>query len=190
MDFLSLTFGVDPGLTYTGYALLEDGLVFHHKTVNGKLALDYLVRAIKAYSISRAVVERPKESVLYQKHLYGAKVRGAHVSDSYKFKICMDIGKNVLISDMIIETLKKYGVKTKVENPRAGETKWNKDKWRSVFKWGGTRLPSEHARDAAVRALLNEGWYGWDLTQEEIDKNEHINAAVKGGWRRKTGARN
>ena len=95
--------GVDPGLVKTGFSLVDSGKVFYHKTVDGKLAIKQLLKIIQVYHFARAVVEKPRQSVLYKKHLYGIKNR--FVSEALKFKICMDIGKNILISDMIIETL-------------------------------------------------------------------------------------
>jgi hypothetical protein len=107
--------------------------------------------------VSRAVVEMPQMSVLYGRHIAG-------MGRMAQNKIAMNVGQNIRLAQEIMEKLRSTGVHVQEVKPRFSATKWEKDRWRLVFSFLG-RLPSEHARDAAVLALQWENWVGWKFSK-------------------------
>jgi hypothetical protein len=149
--------GIDPGISTTGLALVENVRLFKHKTLPGVEALSYIESMHRFYGFNRAVVEKPRAGVLYGRHLTKSNnvvnIRGM-------IKIAQNVGQNIQMTNQIIEKLKNLNVQVIDVNPKNKTTKWKKEFWQKVFQWKG-RLPSEHARDAAVLALQWEKWVGW-----------------------------
>lgn len=149
--------GIDPGIGKTGLALVEKGLLFRHKTMRGDDALKYVIDLHRVYRFDRAIIERPKESVFYSRHMMKSN---AIQNARGMIKLAQNVGMNIRLTDEFCSALKSCGVSVHDTNPRRGNTKWDISRWCSVFNWSG-RPPSEHARDAAVLAMLFENWGGW-----------------------------
>jgi hypothetical protein len=143
--------GIDPGTgkRRCGLALVSGGKLFRHKTVDGKDAITHAVAIHMVYHFDRCVIEKPRLGVIYAKHLTKSnKV----ISEAGRAKLAMNVGQNIQLTNDITRALEGIGVKVKQVPPKNKATKWRKEYWAAVFKWEG-RVPSEHARDAAVIAL-------------------------------------
>jgi hypothetical protein len=155
--------GIDPGVNKSGFALVNNGRLFRHKTVSGWQAVDYAKALRPIYGFDRCVVEKPKTGVLYAKHMTG---KNAIISEAGRIKLAQNIGQNIQLTNQIVSALKQLGVAVHEVNPKRKATKWKADYWQKVFSWEG-RTPSEHARDASVIALQYERWVGWVLTERK-----------------------
>ena len=152
--------GLDPGCGTTGIALLNDGILFKHRTMRGPDALQYIAHLHTIYKYDKAVVERPKQAVFYAKHMTKAN---AVKSQAGVIKLAQNVGMNIRLTDEIVAKLRSIGVRVKEVSPKRGSTKWEIGYWTRIFKWESGRHPSEHARDASVLALHWENWVGWNL---------------------------
>lgn len=152
--------GVDPGLRTTGLFLLCDGTCLFHKTMTGEAALRKIDDLKTVYRVERAVAEKPKTGIFYMHH---DTKSNAPKFEAGRIKIMQNVGMNMGFTDLLVKHCESLGIRTIVRNPGRKNTKWGADYWRSVFHWQG-RLPSEHARDAAVLALEWEKWQGWNTT--------------------------
>jgi hypothetical protein len=146
--------GIDPGTgkKRCGFALVENGTLFHHKTVDGDLAVKYARQLYAIYHFDRCVIERPRLGVIYARHL---TKKNRVISDAGRAKLAMNVGQNIYLSDEIARELKGLGVLVKQIPPKNKKTKWRPEYWQSIFGWK-RRLPSEHARDASIMALMHE----------------------------------
>jgi hypothetical protein len=154
--------GLDPGVGATGVALVDNGSLFKHKTLRGKKALLYIADLHTIYKYTKAVVEKPKQAVFYARHLTkGNAVR----SQAGVIKLAQNVGMNIQLTQNLVDKLHELGVRVKEVNPKRGSTKWDIGYWERIFKWTSGRTPSEHARDAAVLALLWENWVGWSTSK-------------------------
>jgi len=151
--------GIDPGTgkRRCGFALISDGRLFRHKTVDGCRAIAYAKALYAVYHFGQCVIERPRLGVIYEKHLMK---KNKIITDAGRAKLAMNIGQNIQLASDLTRELEAIGVKVKQMPPKNKATKWRKEYWNTVFKWEG-RLPSGHARDAAVIALQWEKESGW-----------------------------
>ena len=154
--------GVDPGVGKTGFAVVDNGKMVHHKTVVGKKAIGYVLALQSVYKFDRAIIERPQQGVLYGRHFTGPN---AIKSTAGMIKLAQNIGANMYLSDEIARALQKVGVMVYVVRPAKKVTKWSFEYWQIVFKWKGRR-PSEHARDASVIALQYEKSHIWEIMKQ------------------------
>jgi hypothetical protein len=141
--------GCDPGSNF-GMAVVDNRKLVAHKTVKANQA-EAAIRQFHAdYKFARAAVEMPQTGVLYSRH--AAQV----MSEAGRIKIAMNVGENVALAKRTIALLKSLGVEVVERSPRRALTKWSADYFCKIFQWA-KRPPSEHARDAAVLALVEEG---------------------------------
>jgi hypothetical protein len=159
--------GVDPGTSTTALAIVMDAAVAYSGTMPWGEALSRIEELCHVWRLKRAVVEMPRTGVFYARH---ASKKGAPKTVSGQIKIIQNVGKNMGISQLIVERCRQLKIVTIVRHPEKGNTKWDAEYWCRVFGWPG-RPPSEHARDAACLALRYEKWYGWVLPNpEELKK--------------------
>jgi len=152
--------GLDPGVGTTGVALVDHGKLFKHKTLRGADALIYIEDLHTIYKYTKSVVEKPKQAVFYARHMTKSN---AVRSQAGVIKLAQNVGMNIQLTQNLVDKLHSLGVRTKEVNPKRGSTKWDVGYWTRIFNWESGRTPSEHARDAAVLALLWENWVGWNL---------------------------
>jgi hypothetical protein len=156
---VSLILGIDPGCGTTGLALVEGNRVFWHKTLPGEDALNLVIGLRMVHRFTRAVVERPREAVLYARHMQKSN---AVRSLGGIVKLSQNVGMNMKLTDDFCVRLRGAGVTVHDPHPTRGWTKWPENQWTMTFNWpAGKRLPSSHARDAACLALQHENWRGW-----------------------------
>jgi hypothetical protein len=146
--------GIDPGIgkRRCGFAMVSNGILFRHKTIDGNQAAAYACSLHLIYHFDRCVIERPRLGVIYARHL---KKKNRVLSDAGRAKLAMNVGQNIYLADEIARELRGLDVQVKQVPPKNRKTKWRPDYWRAVFGWKG-RLPSEHARDASIVALMHE----------------------------------
>ncbi len=155
--------GIDTGVgkRCCGIALVVDGKLFRHKTVDGCKAIEYAKSLYSVYRFDRCVIEKPRLAVIYARH---STKSNRVIGDAGRNKIAMNVGQNIQLTNDITRELEKIGVKVKQVPPKSKATKWPVDYWRRIFGWEG-RAPSSHARDASVIALQYENWAGWSAPE-------------------------
>ena len=151
MAIYHMLLGVDPGAR-TGMCLMQCGKIIHVSTVFAKDAISEVKRLHTMYPFYRAAVEMPRMGVLYKRHT----LSGGILSLAGQIKIAQNVGQNIALTNMIIDTLRDLGVYVAKVHPKPGASKWESGYWCRVFKWEGLQVPGEHGRDATVIAYLNE----------------------------------
>jgi hypothetical protein len=176
----NMILGVDPGST-TGIAIVSRETLCYCKQVKKLEVIALILDMIKTYSIKKAAVEMPALGVLYDRPLM-KKVSGIDALVSRgrisigdyqrlmdtapaqssgltagQIKIAQNVGQNIEFTHTIIAALNALKVDVRKVTPRRKASKWAVNYWCRVFNWKETRVPGEHARDAACIAYLNGG---------------------------------
>lgn len=159
-----MVIGIDPGISTTGIALVQNAKLFKHKTLLGKESFSYIENLHTLYRFKHAVIEKPKTGVLYQRHFTKSN---KIMSDAGMIKLAQNIGQNIQLTNELVDKLESLGIEVLQVNPKRKCTKWKKEYWQMVFGWEG-KLPSEHARDASIHALQWEKWVGWNLSKKVL----------------------
>ena len=141
--------GVDPGASTTGLAIVDEGKLAFHKTLPYEEAYARMDGLYSIYRFPVAVVEVNLAGVNYLRNPSGGIYRYNNRMGS--------AGANRVLGKRLAKKLRSLGIKVIESTPKCGCSKWSKGYWCTLFEWPeGKRLPSEHARDAAVLALLKE----------------------------------
>jgi hypothetical protein len=147
-----IVIGVDPGCR-TGLAVSCHRSLVHCSTVDAENAAPAL----------RFLVDR------YKPDLVAIEIPGIHIhqrqglSQHAMLKIARSVGQLQERAENLAAMCEKAGVKTRRCKPIKGGTKKSMpaEAWRVAYHWGTTRrLPSNHARDAAMlahRIAVEEG---------------------------------
>jgi len=148
-----MVLGIDPGTGKhrCGFAIVEKRKLYYHNTTDGEVAVHHALILHNAYHFNKCVIERPRFGVIYKKHL---TKRNRITSEAGRAKLAMNIGQNIYLADELKRELENVGVEVTQLEPKKGGVKWSKGYWSAVFKWSHKRLPSEHARDASIIALM------------------------------------
>lgn len=154
--------GVDAGSKTTGLSIVDKGEIVYHKTLNVMDAINIIDNLYVIYKFTKAVVEMPNESVLYSKSI--AKISDPVKVEAIKRKLMCNVGENRQCAKLIIDKLEKLGIETLARRPKPKTTKWKREYWCKVFNWN-KRVPSVHARDASILALLWENYPGWNVSK-------------------------
>jgi len=141
-----IVFGIDPGVLTTGYAVVSRGRVLEHATVTWEEFIAVYGKICSRYRPDRIVIEASEKNILWNKE--GPKEALA--------KMAINVGMNRMLARVYVYLLNNTGTEVLQVSPSKGQSKWPEATWRSAFNYKG-RLPSSHARDAAVIALLNGG---------------------------------
>lgn len=158
-----MVIGIDPGST-TGIAVVHKGVLIYVEQFTRKESID-AARAIAAtYMVKKAIIEKPRLGILYARHDKAADGKGADAFEAIRIKIAMNVGECIAHTKRIEEALTGDGVRCIMVNPKKGgkggklgSTKWPSNIWAATFNWGKTRLPGQHARDAAIIAYIYDG---------------------------------
>lgn len=141
-----IVFGIDPGVSTTGYAVVSNSRVLEHCTFTWQAFIAGYQHIIARWKPERIVIEVSEKNILWNK---GGNIEAL-------IKQAINTGMNRMIARVYVEILQATETEVIVSAPAKDKSKWAESVWRAAFHYKG-RLPSSHARDAAVIALLNGG---------------------------------
>lgn len=144
---MSTIIGIDPGSS-TGIALMENGRLVVCKTIQWEEDGSEVRTAIFVACMDRkdvlVVIERPGVGI-YPRPGQSARAM---------MRIARSVGQLQERTSQLSAYCRALGCEVREVPPARGGTKraWTPDAWRAAFAWSG-RLPSNHARDAALLAM-------------------------------------
>jgi hypothetical protein len=171
--------GIDPGFI-TGIAVLSGQQLYFCKQFPKSQIYTAIKHVIMTYGVKKAAIEMPRLAVLYdrpwaqkaknipitarstgrisigeyQKMMDSKEARASNLTAG-QIKIAQNVGQNIEFTHRLIEAVRSYGVQVVEVTPKPRGSKWNVNFWARTFSWQKTRLPGEHARDAATIGYLN-----------------------------------
>jgi hypothetical protein len=146
-----MVLGIDPP---HGFALVEKGKWIDGKTVHRDDFLFEVAEYLREGEVDLVIVEMPpKVSTYHRFKALGPKERAAVARDVGR---CEELAKQAVVvcKRMKVEVLEVFPSTPKPG--KLGNTKWPEPYWRGALDYWKPRLPSEHARDAATHAFLQE----------------------------------
>ena len=146
---MTVRIGVDPGST-TGIAVIIEGGGLHSAK-----SLDWDGDGTKIKAYLRLMWDIYGRGTLVVIEIPGAGFFPREgLSQGVQRKIAMNVGQCVARASEVAAYCEGLGFTVVKRRPMRGGTKraLSGETWRGIFKWQG-RLPSNHARDAAMLAL-------------------------------------
>ena len=148
-----IVIGVDPGAR-TGFAVVDDGRLVAASTHRAEMAAVALSGHIMEYEVGFVAIEIPGAGI------YARPGQNARAM----CRIARNVGQCQERAEQLCRMAEQMGCEVVRVHPKRGGTKraWPATVWRSHFCWVG-RMPSNHARDAALLAervwIERQAWW-------------------------------